>query len=125
MPFPDIRFQLVNIWALFACFEGSPSGIGVAVGLLMTEDKRFVYVLKSNAVPTRYYTGLTSNLGARIDAQCRTVPHTASAKPWAVDVIVEFSDEHRAVAFEKYLKSGSAAHGSNVCQRPCTVSMIF
>ena len=28
-------------------------------------------------------------------------------RPWLVDVAVKFSDECRAVAFEKYLKSGS------------------
>jgi len=33
--------------------------------------------------------------------------HTASGKPWIIDVIVEFSDERRALAFERYLKSGS------------------
>ena len=70
--------------------------------------KRIVYVLKSETDPTRYYTGLTSSLSARLDAhnsgQC---PHTAAGKPWIIDVIIEFSDERRAVAFEQYLKSGS------------------
>ena len=72
--------------------------------------KRIVYVLKSEADPARYYTGLTSSLPARLDAhnsgQC---PHTAAGKPWMIDVIVEFSDERRALAFERYLKSGSGA----------------
>jgi predicted GIY-YIG superfamily endonuclease len=70
--------------------------------------KRIVYVLKSEADPARYYTGLTSSLPARLDGhnsgQC---PHTASGKPWIIDVIVEFSDESRALRFERYLKSGS------------------
>ena len=70
--------------------------------------KRIIYVLKSETDPTRYYTGLTSCLPLRLDAhnsgQC---PHTASGKPWIIDVIIEFSDERRAVAFEQYLKSGS------------------
>jgi putative endonuclease len=70
--------------------------------------KRIVYVLKSETDPSRHYTGLTSGLAARLDAhnagQCA---HTASGKPWIVDVIVEFSDERRALAFERYLKSGS------------------
>ena len=67
-----------------------------------------VYVLKSASDPRRYYTGLTSNLSARLDAhnagQCS---HTASGRPWIVDVVVEFRDERRAVTFERYLKSGS------------------
>ena len=70
--------------------------------------KRIVYVLKGETDPAQYYTGLTSCLPARLDAhnsgQC---PHTASGKPWIIDVIVEFADEPRAVAFERYLKSGS------------------
>jgi predicted GIY-YIG superfamily endonuclease len=70
--------------------------------------KCIVYVLKSVRNPRRYYTGLTSNLSARLDAhnagQCS---HTASGRPWIVDVVVEFTDERRAVSFERYLKSGS------------------
>jgi len=70
--------------------------------------KRIVYILKSDPNPTRYYTGLTSNLAGRLDAHnAGRVPHTADGKPWIIDVIVEFSDEGRAVAFERYLKSGS------------------
>jgi putative endonuclease len=70
--------------------------------------KCIVYVLKGTGNPRRYYTGLTSNLSARLNAhnagQCS---HTASGRPWIVDVIVEFRDQPRAVAFERYLKSGS------------------
>ena len=70
--------------------------------------KRIVYVLQSKNNPTRYYTGLTSNLTARLDAHnAGRCPHTADGRPWIVDVIIDFSDEHRAVAFERYLKSGS------------------
>jgi predicted GIY-YIG superfamily endonuclease len=32
---------------------------------------------------------------------------TAKYKPWEIDVVIEFADERRAVAFEHYLKSGS------------------
>ena len=74
----------------------------------MAFPQTIVYVLKSSAEPTRYYTGLTSNLAGRLHAHnSGRVPHTADGKPWIVDVVVEFADERRAVAFEKYLKSGS------------------
>jgi putative endonuclease len=74
----------------------------------MALPQTIVYVLKSDADPTRYYTGLRSNLAARLSAHNGgRVPHTADGKPWVIDVIVEFSDERRAIAFEKYLKSGS------------------
>jgi len=70
--------------------------------------KRFVYVIRNNDDPPRYYTGLTSNVAARVrlhnEGLCR---HTATGRPWRADVIVEFADEPRAVAFENYLKSGS------------------
>ena len=74
----------------------------------MSPPKCCVYVLKSNIDSTRYYTGLTSNVAARLNAHnAGRVPHTADGKPWILDVIVEFADERRAIAFEKYLKSGS------------------
>ncbi len=76
----------------------------------MPFPQTIVYVLKSEADPTRYYTSLTSNMAARLDAHnAGRCPHTASGKPWIIDVIVEFSDERRAVEFEKYLKSGSGS----------------
>lgn len=71
-------------------------------------EQRIVYILKNHETPARYYTGLTSNLASRLDdhnsGRCA---HTARYRPWAVDAMVKFADEHRAVAFEKYLKSGS------------------
>ena len=33
--------------------------------------------------------------------------HTAKYRPWTIDVVMEFPEERRAVAFERYLKSGS------------------
>lgn len=74
----------------------------------MHAPRRFVYIIRSESQPWRYYTGLTSNVVARLQAHnggCSR--HTASGVPWRVDVVVEFADEPRAVAFEKYLKSGS------------------
>jgi predicted GIY-YIG superfamily endonuclease len=74
----------------------------------MAFPQTIVYVLKSKIDSTRYYTGLTSNLAARLNAHnAGRVPHTADGQPWIIDVIVEFADEQRAIAFEKYLKSGS------------------
>ena len=72
------------------------------------KSKCCVYVLRSVTDRKRYYTGLTSDWRARLDAHnSGKCPHTASGRPWIVDVIVEFRDERRAVAFERYLKSGS------------------
>ena len=74
----------------------------------MTGAKRTVYILQSEHHRSRYYTGLTSRLTARLDehnaGRCQ---HTASARPWRLIVAIEFAEEGRAVEFEQYLKSGS------------------
>jgi predicted GIY-YIG superfamily endonuclease len=71
-------------------------------------SKQFVYVLKNGEVPPRYYTGLTSNVAVRhAQHNAGRCTHTAKHRPWSIDVVIEFTDERRAVAFERYLKSGS------------------
>lgn len=71
-------------------------------------SKHFVYVLKNQSSPRRYYTGLTSTAAARLDAHnAGRCTHTITGQPWELDVVIEFSDERRAVAFERYLESGS------------------
>jgi putative endonuclease len=74
----------------------------------MPTSKSQVYVLKTVSKPSRYYTGLSSDITARLaahnDGRC---PHTARGKPWTLDLLLEFADEERAVRFERYLKSGS------------------
>jgi predicted GIY-YIG superfamily endonuclease len=74
----------------------------------MSRRKRFVYVLNSTSDPTRYYTGVTANVRARLAAhnagQCS---HTSRWKPWRAIVVVAFVEEKRALDFERYLKSGS------------------
>ena len=70
--------------------------------------QRVVYILKNADHPPRYYTGVTSDLGARLAAHnAGRCFHTAKHRPWVVDVIVKFADEPRALKLEKYLKSGS------------------
>jgi putative endonuclease len=72
------------------------------------QPTRFVYVLESIEQPGRHYAGLTSDVNARLEyhnaGKCR---HTAKRRPWRVLATVEFADPVRAVAFERYLKSGS------------------
>jgi predicted GIY-YIG superfamily endonuclease len=76
--------------------------------------RRFVYVLKSDSNPDRFYTGLTSNVAARLAAHnAGRCPHTATGRPWTIDVVVEFANEERAVRFEQYLKSGSGCAFAN------------
>ncbi|MGZ5918159.1 MAG: GIY-YIG nuclease family protein [Methyloceanibacter sp.] len=55
-----------------------------------------------------FYVGITSDLRARlVKHNAGEVPHTSKYRPWRLKTYVAFSDEARAIAFEKYLKSGS------------------
>ena len=72
--------------------------------------KRFVYLLRSVRMPERHYVGLTSDVSRRVAAHnAGESSHTSKYSPWVVSVVVAFDDEARAVAFERYLKSGSGA----------------
>ncbi len=74
----------------------------------MPGAKRFVYLLRSLHHPDRPYTGLTSDVTARLDDHnAGRCPHTARWKPWQLHVLIGFQDEMRAIRFERYLKSGS------------------
>jgi putative endonuclease len=72
------------------------------------EPKRTVYILKNLERCPRYYIGVTANLRQRLDAHNEgRCAHTSRHRPWVVDVAIKFADERRALALEKYLKSGS------------------
>lgn len=71
-------------------------------------NRRFVYLLRSVNEPGRPDVGLTSDVAVRLAAHnTGRSPHTARFKPWELVVSLEFADEHGAVCFERYLKSGS------------------
>ena len=70
--------------------------------------KCFAYILTNMESPPRYYTGHTSDVARRCgEHNAGSCIHTAKYRPWSVDVTIEFPEERRAVAFERYLKSGS------------------
>jgi predicted GIY-YIG superfamily endonuclease len=51
---------------------------------------------------------MTADLRGRIAKHnAGEVSHTSKYVPWELKTYIAFSDEARAVAFEKYLKSGS------------------
>jgi predicted GIY-YIG superfamily endonuclease len=67
-----------------------------------------VYILRSLANSERYCVGVTQDLASRLRKHnAGEVPHSSKFMPWAVKTYVAFSDEDRAFAFEKYLKSPS------------------
>jgi predicted GIY-YIG superfamily endonuclease len=74
----------------------------------MPDQKRTVYVLKSDTVANCYYTGLTVDVAVRLATHnSGGSAHTAADRPWRVVVTLEFDEESKAVRFERYLKSGS------------------
>ena len=68
---------------------------------------KYVYILQSLA-GEHFYTGITDDLDARpAKHSSGEVAHTSKFRPWRIKSYVAFTDEARAFAFEKYLKSGS------------------
>lgn len=69
---------------------------------------KYVYLMRSLCVPGRRYVGLTENLNRRLEVHNagRSV-HTRRYVPWEIVVAIRFSDDRRAIEFERYLKSGS------------------
>jgi predicted GIY-YIG superfamily endonuclease len=68
---------------------------------------KYVYILESQN-SEHFYVGLTDDLRARLAKHnAGEVPHTSKYRPWQLKTYVAFSNEERAAAFEKYLKSGS------------------
>jgi len=70
--------------------------------------KNYVYIIQSVAEPDRFYTGLCSDLRARLSQHnAGQSPHTSKYKPWKLISAHWFENERTAAAFERYLKSGS------------------
>jgi predicted GIY-YIG superfamily endonuclease len=63
-------------------------------------DQRYVYILLSTIHQKRYYTGLTSDVEARLAAHNAGLSkHTANDRPWKLVTTIEFSDAERAQVF--------------------------
>lgn len=72
------------------------------------QEKRFVYVLRSDVNPARYYVGLTADVSRRLERHnAGESVHTAQDRPWTINLVMEFRSEKTAARFERYLKSGS------------------
>jgi putative endonuclease len=68
----------------------------------------YVYILVSESDPDRHYVGSTSDLDVRLAAHnAGKVSHTSKHKPWRVETAIAFRSREKAMAFERYLKSGS------------------
>ncbi len=68
----------------------------------------YVYILVSGVDASKHYTGITRDLAARLaQHNAGECAHTAKFRPWRIETAVSFRSEGKAIAFEKYLKSGS------------------
>jgi putative endonuclease len=69
---------------------------------------KYVYILQSMTDDDQFYTGITDDLRARLSKHnSGSVTHTSKYMPWRIKTYIAFTDESRASAFEKCLKSGS------------------
>ncbi|MET4802016.1 GIY-YIG nuclease family protein [Bradyrhizobium sp. LB11.1] len=68
---------------------------------------KYVYILQS-LDGEHFYVGITDDLRARlVKHNAGEVPHASKYGPWRIRTYFAFDDTARAVAFERYLKSGS------------------
>lgn len=68
----------------------------------------YTYIIQSESDDSKLYFGSTQDLQKRLLAHnAGQSPHTSKYKPWKVIWYAAFSSEQKALAFEKYLKSGS------------------
>ncbi|HEY2137521.1 MAG TPA: GIY-YIG nuclease family protein [Xanthobacteraceae bacterium] len=68
----------------------------------------YVYLLESVSFPGQIYVGHTNDLRSRLAAHnAGQSPHTAKYKPWRLVTYLAFSDEAKAIDFERYLKTAS------------------
>ena len=76
---------------------------------------KYVYILESHD-SEHFYVGIADDVPARVAKHnAGEVSHTSKYRPWRLKIYVGFSDEDRAIAFEKYLKSGSGRAFAKKC----------
>lgn len=75
----------------------------------------YVYILKSVRHSEKIYVGYTVAVDQRLsEHNAGESMYTAKYRPWILHGYVTFQEESKAIAFEKYLKSGS---GKNFARR--------
>jgi len=74
----------------------------------------YVYLIESIEDTNRRYAGYTKDLEQRLaDHNTGKNVSTAKYRPWRIQTYLAFSTKARALAFEKYLKTGSGHAFSN------------
>jgi putative endonuclease len=68
----------------------------------------YVYLLESVSAQGERYLGMTADLKERVrEHNAGRSSHTSKFKPWKLITYIAFTDQAKAEAFERYLKSGS------------------
>lgn len=68
----------------------------------------YVYLIESVSHQSRRYVGFSMDLRKRMfDHNTGKLPTTAKHRPWKLVTYLAFSSKRQALAFERYLKSGS------------------
>ena len=68
----------------------------------------YVYIIRSIDYPDQVYVGYTTDLKKRFDRHnCGSTHHTDKYRPWELVAFLYFKEKDKALAFERYLKSGS------------------
>lgn len=94
--------------ALVHTSNNSSVGFGDGRREVWVFGMHYVYLLASVRMSAKHYVGFTSDLKAHlVRHNAGQNPSTAFARPWELASYVAFRTEAKAVAFEKYLKSGS------------------
>lgn len=74
----------------------------------------YVYILKSISNPFKNYIGYTTNIDNRMAVHnSGGSSHTKKYIPWQLVTYIAFTDEKKAIDFEKYLKIGSGKAFAN------------
>jgi len=69
---------------------------------------KYVYLIRSESHPQQSYIGITSDLKKRLAVHnSGGSTHTSKFKPWKLITSLAFSEDSKALAFERYLKTGS------------------
>jgi len=68
----------------------------------------YVYILQSENDSEKFYTGFTEDIESRLREhnQGKCI-HTSKFVPWRVKTAIAFTNNEKALEFEKYLKSAS------------------
>ena len=68
----------------------------------------YVYLIQSESFPRQKYVGHTKDLKRRLkEHNSGHSTYTSSYTPWKIVTYLAFQEKAKALAFEKYLKSGS------------------